>query len=244
MFEVVQADVYVMVDGDGTYDARSAPALVAEIEAGRADMAIGTRLSEFDERESFRRFHRMGNEWISGTISALFRVRIVDALSGFRAFSRDFVKGVPLASRGFEIETELTMQAIHKGFALVEIPSAYGARPAGSKSKLDTFGDGLLILQSILMIAKDYRPLTFFGVLSAIGIAASLSAGILPILDYVRFGYVYHVPLAVLASSLALLAALALSVGMILHTLARLHQENFRMWFRLHRRVDGAIRRG
>jgi glycosyltransferase involved in cell wall biosynthesis len=241
MFDLVEADIYVMADGDGTYDARSASALVAEIESGRADMAIGTRLSEFDPSASFRRFHHFGNHLISRTISLLFGVRVIDVLSGFRAFSRDFAKGVPLAARGFEIETELTMQAVHKGFALVEIETSYGTRPAGSESKLDTFGDGLLILQSILMIAKDYRPLTFFGLLSALALAASLAAGIPPILDYLRAGYVYHVPLAILASGLALLAALILSAGMILHTMARLHQENFRLWHRLHRRVDRAF---
>jgi len=238
MFEAVEADVYVMADGDGTYDAKSAGALVEAIESGRAEMAIGTRLSEFDRTASFRRFHRLGNHVISRLISLIFGVRVVDVLSGFRAFSRDFVKCVPLSVQGFEIETELTVQAIHKGFTLVELPIPYGSRPTGSESKLDTFGDGFLILRTILMIAKDYRPLTFFGLLSALAAAASLAAGTPPMADYWREGYVYHMPLAVLASGLALLAGLSLSVGLILHTMARLHQENFHLWHRVYRKLD------
>jgi glycosyltransferase involved in cell wall biosynthesis len=186
MFETIDADVYVMADGDGTYAAEGAPQLVEAVAGGRADMAIGTRLAEFDRDGSFRRFHQFGNHVISGTISLLFGARLRDVLSGYRAFSRDFVKSVPLAAAGFEIEVELTMQCLHKGFTLVEVPISYGTRPGGSESKLDTFGDGLLILRTILMIAKDYRPLTCFGLISAIGLAASIAAGTPPVLDYLR----------------------------------------------------------
>jgi glycosyltransferase involved in cell wall biosynthesis len=167
MFDYVDADIYLMVDGDDTYPVVHAHELIHLIETGQADMAVGTRLSNFAHR-SFRSFHQFGNHLISKMIRVLFGVKVADVLSGYRAFSRDFVKTVPLMSGGFEIETELTLQAISKNFAIKEFPINYGSRPRGSYSKLNTFSDGFLILKATFIILKDYKPLLFFSSVSAI----------------------------------------------------------------------------
>ncbi len=240
MFDKVDAGVYLMVDGDDTYDARSAAALVEAVRSGDADMAIGVRLVGFDAQRSFRPFHRFGNRLISQLISRIFGVRFTDVLSGYRAFSRDFVKSVPIAAQGFEIETELTAQAVAKGFSIKEHPAPYGARPRGSYSKLDTLGDGLLILRALFLIAKDFKPLTFFGSIGILMGVASLSAGYPPIADYLREGFVHHVPLAILAAGLAILATISVGIGLILHTISRYHNETFRFWRKLAKRLEGS----
>lgn len=234
MFESVEADIYLMADGDATYPAGAAMDLINLVRAG-ADMAVGTRMSRF-QSESFRRFHVFGNHLVSGLISLMFGSPIKDVLSGYRAFSRDFVKSIPLLSAGFEIETELTLQALTKGFAVREIPIEYGERPAGSFSKLSTFSDGFLVLKSIFMIFKDYKPFVFFGLASAVLAFASLVAGLWPIMDYIREKYVYHVPLAILAAGLAVLSVLCFAVGLILDTINKYHNETFTLLRKLSQR--------
>ncbi|MBE7440266.1 MAG: glycosyltransferase [Spirochaetales bacterium] len=234
MFESVEADIYLMADGDATYPAASAMSLIELVESG-ADMAVGTRMSRF-QSDSFRRFHVFGNHLVSGLISFMFGSPIKDVLSGYRAFSRDFVKSIPLLSAGFEIETELTLQALTKGFVVREIPIEYGERPAGSFSKLSTFSDGFLVLKSIFMIFKDYKPLVFFGLAGALLALASLGAGFWPIMDYIQEKYVYHVPLAILAAGLAILSVLCFAVGLILDTINKYHNETFSLLRKLSRR--------
>jgi hypothetical protein len=231
MFDTVDVEIYLMVDGDGTYDAQSAPALVSAIRSDNVDMAIGARLYHFDTTRSFRPFHQLGNRLLSRLISKIFGVQLTDVLSGYRAFSRDFVK------TGFEVETELTAQAISKGFVVKEMPAPYGARPQGSFSKLSTLGDGFLILKALFLLAKDFKPLTFFGTIGILMGLASLAAGFPPILDYFREGYVYHVPLAILAATFGILATISVAIGLILHTISRLHNESFRVWRSLARRL-------
>lgn len=226
MFREVDADVYVMADGDDTYPAADAGRLVQTLLATGADMVVGARLEDFDGH-AFRRFHQAGNHLVAALISTLFRTRVTDVLSGYRAFRREFVKAVPLVSPGFGIETEMTLSGLAKGFVLREVPIRYGSRPEGSTSKLDTFTDGAVVLGAILMLFKDYKPLAFFGSLSLALALLTALAGALPVLDYLWHGYVYHVPLAVLAAALGILSALALSVGLVLQTIARYHQENF-----------------
>jgi glycosyltransferase involved in cell wall biosynthesis len=231
MFETVDAEHYVMVDGDDTYPASLAPALIARLVETGADMVVGSRVAEHPS-DSFRRFHRFGNRLVARLISILFRVKVVDVMSGFRVFSRTFVKTVPLMSAGFEIETEMTLQAVAKQFKIVEYPVTYGVRPEGSISKLNTYSDGLLVMRAIFAIFKDYKPQVFFSVLSVILATASLAAGLPPILEYVNTRWVSHVPLAILAASLGILAVLCLGIGLILGTVNRYHNESIRLWRR------------
>jgi glycosyltransferase involved in cell wall biosynthesis len=232
MFAQVDAELYLMVDGDGTYPASAAPALIAELRDSKADMVVGVRMATFD-RGAFRRFHEFGNRLVARLISRLFGASVTDVLSGYRVFSRAFVKAVPLTSERFEVETEMTLQALAKRFLLREVPVPYGTRPEGSHSKLNTFSDGFLVLKCISMIFKDYKPLVFFSALSALLFAITLAAGAAPILDYVRIRYVLHVPLAILATGAGLLSALSLSVGLILHTISRYHDETFELFRKL-----------
>jgi len=234
MFDEVDARIYVMVDGDDTYPAEAAPELIAELRKTDADMLVGVRMLSF-AAGSFRRFHRLGNRLVAWLISRLFSSKVTDVLSGYRVFSRSFVKTVPLISEGFEIETEMTLQALAKRFIIRELPIAYGRRPEGSRSKLDTWSDGFLVLKSIAMICKDYKPLLFFSSLGGFLLVVTLIAGLAPIVDYVRERYVYHLPLAILATGTGILSALSLTIGLILHTISRYHNENFELLRRLRR---------
>ena len=238
MFQHVDANVYVMADGDDTYLAEAAPQLVQAIRAGEADMVVGERLAQFDTNTSFRRFHQFGNRTITSLIRRGFGVTVNDVLSGYRGFSREFVKTIPLAANGFEIETELTLQAATKDYVLKEIPVRYGTRPEGSFSKLSTFGDGFLILRLILMILKDYRPWTFFGAIAVLLGLCSLAAGARPIVEYIRNAYVYAVPSAILAAGLGVLAVICLGIGLTLDTISKYHNENFRVWKKIARQLD------
>lgn len=229
MFDQVEADCYLMVDGDDTYPAAAAPALIDAMRASDADMIVGSRLTDF-KSGSFRRFHSFGNHLVARLISFFFRMNVTDVLSGYRVFSRDFVKTVPLMSEGFDIETEFTLQAAAKSFKVVEVPISYGVRPEGSHSKLNTFKDGILILKVILRIFKDYKPQVFFTAVAVFLAMLSLAAGITPIMDYVREQFVHHVPLAVLAAGLGILSVLSMAVGLILDTVNRYHNESFRLW--------------
>ena len=232
MFRKIQSDIYLLVDGDDTYPVEAAPRLIEEVEANGIDMVVGARMSSYTEK-SFRTFHKFGNKMISALISMLFSVKISDVLSGYRAFSSNIVKSIPVLSSRFEIETELTLQTLTKGFSIKEVVIEYGERPEGSVSKLNTFSDGFLILKAILMIFKDYRPLYFFSFLSIFFLLLSLMAGILPILDYIYMQYVYHVPLAVLAAGNAIIAALFAGIGIILDTVAKYQKENYELFKRL-----------
>ena len=234
MFNEVDAEICVMVDGDDTYPAAAAPELIAELRKTGADMVVGVRMASFSAG-SFRRFHQVGNRVVAGLISRLFSFKVTDVLSGYRVFSRAFVKTVPLVSRGFEIETEITLQALAKGFAIRELPVAYRRRPDGSQSKLDTWSDGFLVIRSIVMIFKDYKPLLFFSLLSGLLLLMTLVAGLAPIVDYVQTRYVKRVPLAILATGTGILSALSLTIGLILHTISRYHNETFDLLRRLYK---------
>lgn len=226
MFDLLEAEIFVMVDGDDTYPAESAPELIAELRKGEADMVVGARLSTHGSR-SFRKLHRLGNKLVSGLISFIFQTKVIDVMSGYRVFSWNFVKSIPLMSEGFDIETEMTLQTLAKGYRLKEISINYGERPEGSLSKLSTFSDGFLVLKTIFLIFKDYKPFLFFCMLASFLAICSLAAGYMPIVDYVRTRYVYHVPLAILASGLGILSAFSLGLGLILDTISKYHNESF-----------------
>jgi glycosyltransferase involved in cell wall biosynthesis len=232
MFNKVDADVYVMVDGDDTYPALAAKELIKKVLFENCDMAVGMRLENFDNT-SFRPMHQFGNKLVSRLIRSFFSSTVTDVMSGYRAFSRDFVKTIPLSSPGFEIETEITLQAISKGMRISEVPIHYGTRPEGSFSKLNTYRDGILVLKSIFMIMKDYRPLVFFSICSGVLAVLSLAAGWLPIWDYVQTRFVHHVPLAILSAGIGILSVLLFGVGLILDTICKYHNENFDLWRRV-----------
>jgi glycosyltransferase involved in cell wall biosynthesis len=231
MAHAIEADLYLLVDGDDTYPAADAPRLVERFLASDADMLVATRLDDHDEH-AFRVFHKFGNRLISRIIALLFRTPIHDVLSGYRILSSRFVRLVHLRSEGFEIETEMTLQALAKGLPILEVPIEYRARPPGSTSKLAAASDGLLILKCILLLFKDYKPFVFFASVTALLLAASLIVGSAPVLDFYRYAFVFHVPRAILAAALALLAAMSFAVGIILDTIARYHQETSEQWKR------------
>lgn len=228
MFREVNADYYLMADGDGTYPASAAPALLEAIRQGHSDMIVGMRLQNFGN-QSFRRFHQFGNKLITGMIRLLFDLKVRDVLSGYRAFSDDFVKSIPLFSEEFEIETELTLQAVAKGYSIREIPIEYGERPEGSHSKLNTFSDGWMIIRAIFLILKDYKPFLFFGCLASLFFVLGMWSGYAPIVDFIETPnhFVTHVPRAVLAAAFMILSSVSLAVGVILETVHRYHNENF-----------------
>jgi len=228
MFSEVDADIYVMVDGDCTYPAGSAAQLIAPVAAGEADMVVGSRAKAYTSTQ-FRKFHHFGNQIICWLINLLFKSALSDVLSGFRSFSRKFVKGIGVLSEGFEVETELTLQALDKNFVVTETPIEYFDRPKGSKSKLNTYLDGLLITRTILSIFKDYKPLACFGYVAAVAFGASILAGSIPIHDFMTTGGVSHQATAVLAATFALMSILSLLTGVILDSISRRNREMYQL---------------
>jgi glycosyltransferase involved in cell wall biosynthesis len=218
MFEQVEADYYLMVDGDDTYPADRAKDLLEPLRANEADMVVGTRLKS-EGPGLFRRFHVLGNWLVRGMINRLFRSDIQDVMSGYRGFTREFVRSVPLVSRGFEIETELTVQALDKGFVIREVPVEYRARPEGSYSKLQTFGDGWLVLSTIIRLFKDFRPLAFCSIIASALFVAGLIPGLVVVVEFVRTSYVARVPSAIFAVGSILLSFLFFMSGLILDTI-------------------------
>lgn len=223
MFRRVDADFYVMADGDGTYPAGEAPAVVEPVLRGDADMVVGTRLLRESESE-FRTINRAGNRLFLWIFSRLFRVRITDLLSGYRAFSAEFVRGIPLFGGGFEIDAELTIKALQRGFRVAEVPVTLVRRPEGSRSKIRVFRDGVVILNAMLTLARDYKPLTVFGAAGAASILASAVLALASVSGYSESGAVRG-PLLIAAAVVFLLGTSSIFTGLILHTVARHFQE-------------------
>ena len=217
MFERVDADIYVMVDGDDTYDAKAVELLLTPILKGDADMTVACRLETF-ETSAFRNFHILGNRLVCGIINWMFKSRISDIFSGYRAFTREAAKLIPITAIGFDVETELTLQALYRGLVIQEVQAAYGARPDGSFSKLKTGPDGLLVLVRLFLMIKSYKPLTFFGSVAIVLMIAGLLAGIRPVVEFFREHYISAVPSAILASSLVMLSFASLGLGLILNS--------------------------
>jgi glycosyltransferase involved in cell wall biosynthesis len=229
MFADVDADIYVLVDGDGTYDPTAAPEMVARLVADGLDMVTGTRIAE--AAEAYRPGHRFGNRLLTGMVQSVFGNRITDMLSGYRVFSRRFVKSFPALTAGFEIETELTVHALELRMALGEVPTVYLARPPGSLSKLRTYSDGLRILRTILVLIKEERPLQFFSLCGAALLLFGLVLGVPVVLTYFQTGLVPRLPTAVLSSGLVLLAFISLSLALILDSVTRGRREIKRLMY-------------
>ena len=223
MFADVDADVYVMADGDATYDAAVAPALVKQLLDDNLDMVVGARKSEVEV--AYRRGHKLGNAMLTGMLTQLFGRSFSDILSGYRVFSRRFVKSFPVLSSGFEIETEISVHALELRMPVAEQVTAYAARPEGSESKLNTYRDGWRILNTIVTLFRIERPLLFFG---GVGLAFGVVAVILAvplIMTYMHTGLVPRLPTAVLVVGLMILAALSFTCGLILDTVVRGRRE-------------------
>lgn len=224
IFRELDADVIIMADGDGTYDAGRVRELIAPVLAREAEVAVATRLQEA-RPESFRALHVFGNRLVLRSINTLFGTSLTDVLSGYRAFSRRFVKTMPVLSRGFEVETEITLHALEHRQAIVEVPLPYGARPEGSTSKLNTLQDGRRVLMTLFQLYKDYRPLTFFGVPGAVLLAAGIFAGVLVVGEFIETGKVAGIARAVFAVSCCLIGTVALATGLVLDTVNRRARE-------------------
>ncbi|HLN08137.1 MAG TPA: glycosyltransferase family 2 protein [Xanthobacteraceae bacterium] len=223
MFADVDADIYLLVDGDATYDAPSAPAMIRRLIDDRLDMVVGARVDQ--DEAAWRAGHRTGNLLLTGFVAAVFGRTFTDMLSGYRVLTRRFVKSFPVLSGGFEIETELTVHALELGLPVAEVATPYYARPKGSASKLNTWRDGLRIVWTITRLYKSERPLAFFAAIGAVLQLAAIVLAIPVFATYLREGTVPRLPTAVLATGLTLLAFLSLTCGLVLGTVTRGRRE-------------------
>ncbi len=216
MFRDIDADVYIMVDGDDTYPAEEVEGLITPVLEGKADMVIGDRLSSTYYTENKRPFHNFGNSLVKGLINFLFKSDLNDIMTGYRSFSKKFVKCMPVMSDGFQIETEMTIFALTNNMQVVNIPITYRDRPEGSESKLNTYSDGFKVLLTLFNLFKDNRPFLFFGCLSLIIFILGLIVGVPVIDEFIKTSYITKVPSAVLAAALMINSFLMLSVGIVL----------------------------
>ncbi len=227
-FTAVDADIYVLIDADCTYSMKDARKLINAVTSGSAEMAVGDRLSKGDYREQNKRiFHNFGNQLVRSIINIIFKSRLSDIMSGFRVFSRRFIKNFPILSEGFEIETEMTLHALDKRFMIEEIPVEYRDRPEGSKSKLNTVKDGLRVIKTIFRIYRDYKPLQFFSFPGLLCFLSGILIGLPVISEYIRLKYIYKIPSAVLATGLIITSLLLFSIGLILDTVTRHHKFDY-----------------
>jgi glycosyltransferase involved in cell wall biosynthesis len=223
MFQKIDSDIYVIVDGDGTYPASKVHDLITPVRDDEADMVVGSRMTE--TRSIFHPLNRLGNKFYQYVINFIFGTRLTDILSGYRCFNRNFVKGLPLFVTGFEVETELTIKALQRGYRIAELPVALRPRPEGSHSKIRIVHDGVKILWTILALFRDYKPLTFFGGLGALLILVGLIPGGVAIYEFLETGLVLRFPSAILSVGTILSGMLLIVVGLILHTINRRFQE-------------------
>lgn len=227
-FLEIDADIYVLADADLTYPADQVTELIAPIVSAEADMVVGDRHTTGQyAAENKRLFHGFGNSLVKSLVNFLFKADLADIMSGYRVFNRDFVKSYPILVEGFEIETDMTLHALDKRFRIKEIPIGYRDRPEGSVSKLNTLRDGMRIVNTISNILRHYRPLFFFGGASVFVAMLGLLAGIPVFDDWIREGYIYHVPLAILATGLELVAIVLAAIGLILDSFSHQDKRNF-----------------
>ena len=229
MFRDIDADCYLMIDGDDTYPAENARHMVDLVLNKGVDMVIGDRLSSTYFTENKRPFHNLGNRMVRGLINKFFKSNVKDIMTGYRAFSRVFVKSFPVLSKGFEIETEMTIHALDKNFLLEEIPVTYRDRPEGSESKLNTFSDGFKVLKTIVNLFRDYRPMTFFGFFSAIFDLTALGLFITVLMEYFETGLVERFPTLIVSGVLAMIGILLWVCGLILQVITKKHRQLYEL---------------
>ncbi len=233
MFRDIDADCYLMIDGDDTYPSENAREMVELVLSGKADMVIGDRLSSTYFTENKRPFHNMGNRLVRGLINGLFHSNIRDIMTGYRAFSRPFVKSFPVLSRGFEIETEMSIFALDRNFKLREIPVAYRDRPAGSESKLNTYKDGIKVLKTIASLFRDYKPLLFFSCLSLLLIIIGTILFIPVLVAYFQTGLVLRFPTLIASVGIYVIAVLFWMCGLILQVITKKHRQLFELYLNM-----------
>lgn len=228
MFRDIDADIYVMVDGDDTYPAQFVHTLINPILEEEADIVIGDRHSNGTyQNENKRALHNFGNNLVRGLINTIFKADLKDIMTGYRVFNKKFVKNMPINSSGFEIETEMTLHTLDKKFNIKEIAIEYRDRPEGSYSKLNTYSDGMKVLKTILWVFKDYRPLAFFTILSSLFFLFALMIGIPVLVEFFNTSMISKIPSAVLAASLMIISVLSLFSGFILDTIVKQNKENY-----------------
>lgn len=228
MFREVDADIYVMVDADDTYPAKSVHKLIAPIKEKKADMVVGDRLSNGTyKKENKRKFHGVGNNLVRCAINTAFKANLADIMSGYRAFSKMFVKNIPVLSSKFEIETEMSLFALDKKFIIKEVPIEYKDRPEGSFSKLNTIKDGVKVIKTIIKMYKDFKPRQFFMIIGSIIMLLGILVGIPVLTEFVKYKYIYKVPSAILATGLVILSIIVFQCGIILDTIVKQHRENY-----------------
>jgi glycosyltransferase involved in cell wall biosynthesis len=215
IFEVVLEDIMIMVDGDGTYDATAVHRLLAPVLNGDADMSVAARLQQYSDK-SFRKFHVAGNQMVCWIINQIFNASISDIFSGYRAFTRECALSIPITSRGFDVETELTVQSLYRGAVVHEIEAPYGERPSGSFSKLRTIPDGIRVLLRLFLLMRAYKPLALFGSVFIVLALAAAAAGALPLFELIQQHRVVSRASAIVAISGFMLASLSLALGLVL----------------------------
>ena len=238
MFRDIEAQCYVIVDGDDTYPAESAREMADAVLLEGADMVVGDRLSSTYFTQNKRPFHNAGNVLVRRLVNQFFRGNIVDIMTGYRAFSRLFVKSFPVLSKGFEIETEMSIHALDKNLRLVNVPVDYRDRPAGSQSKLNTYSDGARVLMTIFRLVKDYKPLAFFSVVSLVLIVAAAGLFVPVFFEYLDTGLVERFPTLIVAGFLAVGGLLTFCCGLILDTVIKKERQNFELWLNLFRTLE------
>ena len=227
MFREIDADCYLMIDGDDTYPAESAREMCNYVLENNVDMVIGDRLSSTYFKENKRPFHNFGNKLVENLINKIFRSNIVDIMTGYRAFSYRFVKTFPVLSKGFEIETEMTIHAIDKNFTLKEVSVQYRDRPEGSESKLNTFSDGMKVIKTIATLFKEYKPAMFFNITATIILILTLILAIPVFIEYFKTGLVPRFPTLIFSSILLVISLLLYFVGIILQVMVKKHRQLF-----------------
>ncbi len=238
MFREIDADCYLMIDGDDTYPAENAREMCDLILEGKADMVIGDRLSSTYFEENKRAFHNFGNRIVRFLINVIFNNNIKDIMTGYRAFSYRFVKGFPVLSKGFEIETEMTIHAVDKNYKLVEIPVTYRDRPEGSVSKLNTYSDGIKVLKTIGTLFKEYKPAMFFNLIAFLFLLTALILGIPPFVEYFQTGLVFKVPSLIVASICLAISIMLFITGIILQVIAKKHKQLYELYLNLIERKN------
>jgi len=227
-FLELDADYYVLADADMTYPANEVHLLLRPVMEGLADMAVGDRHSGgFYASENKRPMHGFGNQLVRALVNRLFGAALADIMSGYRVFNRRFVKSYPILVDGFEIETDMTLHALDKKFRIVEVSTTYRDRPEGSFSKLRTFSDGIRVVNTIGNILRHYRPFLFFGAIGALFALVGILAGIPVFDDWTRFRFIYHLPLAILATGLEIIAVVLIAIGLILDSIVRQDRASF-----------------
>lgn len=239
MFREIDADIYVMVDGDDTYPAEFVHQLIEPVRNGEADMTIGDRLSNGTYQKQIKKnFHEFGNNLVRNSINLLFNNKLKDIMTGYRVFNKMFVKNMPVMSPKFELETEMTLFALDKKFRIKEIPIVFRERPEGSESKINTFSDGFKVMKTIIKMFKDHKPLKFFTIIFAIFLILGLMVGIPVIIEFYKTGYITKMPSAVLATGFVILAVISEQCGILLNTIVKQNRENYELNLLRYKQIE------